>query len=195
MHMKTIEERLLKYYNDLIKHNVIVANGPVTLEWLKRQRIVEGRKELDLRFGSTVVDSVLGEKTFLAKAADMLSEVEDRGSYELLPNIACMLSWECDTMLGSENPIREKYACLDYRIPTPVFEISGNELYLPTLHSVEKDIPIDVLKKIPIFLFNNAVARDSLQAYYFEYLQKSAFLVLQTAFKEIRAEVESTAKQ
>lgn len=195
MHMKTIAARLLRYYNDLIKHNVIVASGPVTLEWLKRQRIVEGRKELDLRFGSTVVDSVLGEKTFLAKAADMLSEVENRGSYELLPNIASMLSWECDTMLGSENPIREKYTCLDHRISISIFEIPDYELYLPTLQSVEKDIPIDVLEKIPIFLFNNVVARNSLQAYYFEYLQKSAFLVLQTAFKEIRAEVESTAKQ
>lgn len=193
--MKTIEERLLEYYNDLIKHNVIVANGPATLEWLKRQRIVEGRKELDLRFGSTVVDSVLGEKTFLAKAADMLAEVEDKGSYELLPDIACMLSWECDTMLDSENPIWENYACLDQRIPTPIFKVPDSELSFPALRSVEKDIPIDLLKKIPIFLSNNAVARNSFKAYYFEYLQKSALLVLQTAFKEIRAEVESMTKR
>lgn len=192
--MKTIEERLLTYYNDLIKHNVIVVDGPVTLDWLKRQRIVEGRKELELRFGKVTVDDILGEKTFLAKAEDMLQQVQDKGKYELLPSIACFLSWECDTVLDSENPIREKYGPFDCRIPLPIAEIPDEELSFPTLHFVEKEVPIDILKKIPIILSNQTFQENPFKVIFFQSLQQSAFYVLKDAFEEIKKEVQLITK-
>lgn len=58
--IQNIEERIVTYYNDLIKNNVIAGKAPVTLDWMKRQRILEGRDELNFRFGHVVVDSILG---------------------------------------------------------------------------------------------------------------------------------------
>lgn len=195
--MKTIEERLLTYYNDLIEHHVIVLDGSVTLDWLKRQRIVEGRKELELRFGKVTVDNILGEKTFLAKAEDMLLEVQEKGSYKFLPTIACFLSWECDTVLDSENPIREKYGSFDFRIPLPIPKIPGKELNFSTLDFMEKEITIDTLKRICI-LFSNEEAQNfhchPFKLAFFRYLQQCTFYVLKDAFEEIKKEVQSVTK-
>lgn len=192
--MKTIEERLLTYYNDLIKHNVIVVDVPVTLDCLKRQRIVEGRKELELRFGKVTVDNIIGEKTFLAKAEDMLQQVQDKGSYELLPSIACFLSWECDTMLESENPVRRKYESFDHRLPIPIPEISEKEFFFPTLRFTEKEVSIDVLKTISIHLSSEEFYGNPFNLTFFQYLQQSAFFVLKDAFREIKKEVQSITK-
>lgn len=192
--MKTLEERLLTYYNDLIKHNVIVVDGPVTLDWLKRQRIVEGRKELELRFGKVTVDDIIGKKTFLAKAEDMLQKVQDKGSYELLPTIACFLSWECDTVLDSENPIREKYGSFDFHVPVPIYNIPDKELYFPTLCTFEKEIPIQVLKTISAYFSNMDFHSNPYRSLFLQYIQQTTFYVLKDAFEEIKKEVLSVTQ-
>lgn len=187
-HMKTIAETLLEYYN-----SHIATDGPVTLDWLKRQRIVKNRYQLNLAFGSAVVDSVLGRKNFLAEAEEMLKEVEEKGKLALLPRIAHFLAYECDTMLDIENPIREKYTTLSYRIPVPVFS-SMEEFYFPNLHSENMDISPDSLSSMSIFLSHADVDTNPFKVEFFMYLQKSAFHVLKTAFEEIRNEVEAKTK-
>jgi len=189
--MKTIEERLLTYYNHLIEHHVIVLDGSVTLDWLKRQRIVEGRKELELRFGKVTVNDILGQKTFLAKAEDMLLEVQEKGNFELLPNIACFLSWECDTVLDSENPIREKYGSFDFRVPVPIYNIPEKELYFPTLCVPEEEIPIQVLKTISAYFSNMDFHSNPYRSLFLQYIQQTTFYVLKDAFEEIKKEVLS----
>ena len=105
---QNIEERVVTYYNDLIKNNVISGKAPVTLDWMKRQRILEGRSELDIRFGYATVDRVLGEKTPLAKAKHYLNEVCTNKKYELIPKISHLLAEEVHVSLQPNSSIRER---------------------------------------------------------------------------------------
>lgn len=191
----TIEERILAYYNDLIKNNVISGQAPVTLEWLRRQRIVEGRSELDIRFGHVVVDSVLGEKTPLAKAEHYLVAVRKYGKYELLPEIARLLAKECTTMLQSDDPIRIKYSSLNRSIPIPAIELKGVEITLSSLLNIsEKQITIEGLKNLNSYFSTNALNVNPFELCFFEYLQKITYFSLVNCFKEIKETVEAITK-
>lgn len=191
----TIEERILAYYNDLIKNNVISGQAPVTLEWLRRQRIVEGRSELDIRFGHVVVDSVLGEKTPLAKAEHYLVAVRKYGKYELLPEIARLLAKECTTMLQSDDPIRIKYSSLNRSIPIPAIELKGVEITLSSLLNIsKKQITIEGLKNLNSYFSTNALNVNPFELCFFEYLQKITYFSLVNCFKEIKETVEAITK-
>lgn len=85
--MQNIAEKIIDYYNNEINK----SSKPVTLEWLKRQRIVEGRIFLDLKFGYGNINNILGECTYLAKAENMLLDIPCSSNYEQLPQIASLL--------------------------------------------------------------------------------------------------------
>lgn len=189
--MNTIAEQIVDFYNNEINE----SGEPVTLEWLKRQRIVEGRANLNYQFGHDAVDSTLGEITYLAKAEDMLGRVKLSSKYQLLPQIACFLSWECDTMLDSENPIREKYSSLDSNIPIVFYDskTSDEELsFLDFQNPIQKQIPINMLNTI----YNSCMhtSTNPCLCYFYEYLQKVAYHSLKIAFDEIKVEVEKVIK-
>lgn len=193
--MQTLEEKLVEYYNSLIeKGNIPNLDKPVTFEWLKTRRIVPEREELNLRFGSLVVDNILGEKSYLARAEDMILTVQTTEDYSLLPNIACMLAWECETILDAENPIRQKYASFDFRIPIPIFEVSGNELDFVTLQSIQKEVTLDQLKLINYHVNANEFQNNYNRYFFFKYVLKITFHILETAFEEIKKEVEEKTK-
>lgn len=188
----TIAENIVNYYNMEINK----SGELVTLDWLKRQRIVEGRDFLDLQFGHEVVNEILGEFTFLAKAEEMLSEVEYNSDYKLLSNIAHMLSWECDTVLEDENPIREKYSSLEYSIPIPFYESKtpDEELsFMDLQNPIQKNIPTNMLDSISTVLMETS-KNNPCRCFFFQYIQKAAYHSLTIAFKEIRAEVEKVTK-
>lgn len=186
--METIADKLLDYYNSHIS-----TDEPVTLDWLRRQRIVKGRKQLNIAFGSEVVNNVLGRKTFLAEAGDLLEEVEEKGKFDLLPRIANFLSYECDLVLDMDDPIREKYTNLCFRIPVPLFS-SGKELYFPNLQQVNMDISPNSLVAVSVYLSQADTDTNLFKVEFFMYLQKCAFHVLKTAFEEIRNEVDTLTK-
>ncbi len=191
----TIAERLVTYYNSLIKNNVIAGEAPVTLEWMKRQRILEGREELDIRFGSAVVDSVLGEKTPLAKAKQHLNEIRKYNKYELLPKIACLLAEECTTVLKSDNPIRMKYYSLSKSIPIPAVELKGIEITLSSLLNItEKQITIEGLKNLNSYFSDNTRDVNPFELCVFEYLQKITYFALVIYFKEIKDTVKAVTE-
>lgn len=188
----TIAEKIVNYYNMEINK----SGELVTLDWLKRQRIVEGRDFLDLQFGHEVVNKILGEFTFLAKAEEMLSEVEYNFDYKLLSEIARFLAWECDTILDSENPIREKYSSLEYSIPIPFYDSksSNEELsFMDLQNPIQKSIPTNMLDSISTVLTETS-KNNPCRCFFFEYLQNVAYHSLKIAFEEIRAEVEKVTK-
>ncbi len=189
----TIAERLVTYYNDLIKNNVIAGEASVTLEWMKRQRILEGRNELDLRFGSVTVDSVLGEKTPLAKAEQYLVDVRKYNKYELLPTIASLLAKECNTMLGTDNIARKKYSSLGYCVTIPTIDIKSVQITLSgMLNTSDRKVTLDSLKYISSFIsMHNNVTDD----YYSDvcfciYIMNVVYITLSKAFNEIKEQVE-----
>lgn len=194
----TIAERLVTYYNDLVKNNVIPGEAPVTLERLRRQRIVEGRSELDFRFGHVIVNEVLGEKTPLAKAEHYLAAVRKYGNYSLLPKIAQLLSEECITTLEPNNSVRERYASLKREIIIPTIEISCEKISLSNvlLHIVDKRISISELERLLAFLNNVHCSRnvDYFNTYFLIYLRECIYYALADAFAEIKEEVEAITK-
>lgn len=121
----------------------------------------------------------------------MLLEVQEKGSFELLPSIACFLSWECDTVLDSENPIREKYGSFDFRVPIPIYNIPDKELSFPTLCSYQKEIPIQALKTISAYFSNMDFHSNPYRSLFLQYIQQTTFYVLKDAFEEIKKEVLS----
>lgn len=168
----------------------------VTLDWLKRQRIVKGRDFLDLQFGHVTVNEILGDITFLAKAEEMLSEVAYNSDYKLLPEIAHFLAWECDTILDSENPIREKYSSLEYSIPIPFYDSKTPDedlSFMVLQNPIQKCIPTNMLNSISIISVETSQTNPC-RCFFFDYLQKAAYHSLTIAFKEIRAEVEKVTK-
>lgn len=185
----TIEERILAYYNDLIKNNVISGQAPVTLEWLRRQRIVEGRSELDIRFGHVVVDSVLGEKTPLAKAEHYLVAVRKYGKYELLPEVARLLAKECNISLPPNSSIREKYYSLDREITIQINQINDIEISLSNVlyNTVSKILPISELEQIT-FLLKTACSTGPVffNQSFLVYITKCTYNALLVAFEEIK---------
>lgn len=191
----TIAERLVTYYNDLIKNNVIPGEAPVTLEWLRRQRIVEGRNELDIRFGHVIVNEVLGEKTPLTKAEHYLTDVRKYNKYELLPEIACLLAEECNTMLKSDDPIRIKYSSLSKSIPILTIEFKGVEISLSSLLNItEKQITIEGLKNLSNYFSANTKDINPFELCFFEYLQQITYFTLVDFFKEIKEYVGTITK-
>lgn len=185
--MKTIAEQIVDCYKEINK-----SGKPVTLEWLRRQRIVKGRTYLDIQFGHDVVNNILGELTFLAKADELLTEVEYASKYQLLPQIANFLSYECDTVLDVDNPIREKYSSLQYRITIPFYcDSKPNEeiSFMDILNVKEKYIPTDLLSKFH-YSYENTFKTDPCRCFFYQYLQNVSFYSLKLAFEEIRAEVE-----
>lgn len=125
----------------------------------------------------------------------MFNRVKLSSKYNLLPQIACFLSWECDTILDSENPIRKKYSSLDSNIPIVFYDskTSDEELsFLDFQNPIQKQIPINMLNAI----YNSCMhaATDPCLRYFYEYLQKVAYHSLKTAFDEIKAEVEKVTK-
>ena len=190
--MKTIAEQIVDYYNKEINK----SSKPVTLEWLKRQRIVEGRIYLDIHFGHVSVNTTLGELSYLAKADEWLTEISCTSEYKLLPQIASFLTYECDTVLDSDNPIREKYTSLMYRIPITFYcNIKSDEelSFKDLLNPIPKYIPIDLLSKI-YYSYEDTLKKNPCRCFFYQYLQKAAFHSLQLAFEEIKAEVEKITK-
>lgn len=55
---------IISYYNATINK----CNKPVPFNWIKRQRIIKVRDELNNRFGENIITYILVEKTYLAKA-------------------------------------------------------------------------------------------------------------------------------
>lgn len=194
----TIAERLVTYYNNLIKNNVIAGEAPVTLEWLRRQRIVEGRSELDIRFGYITVDKVLGEKTPLAKAEQYLYEAHHRDKYELLPEIAQLLSEECTSMLTPDNPVRIKYASLKTEITFPTVEILDEEINLKNVFrpNSNKKISISQLEELISFIPTVHCNHNIIyfRIYFYTYLRECVYFALANAFKEIKETVIATTK-
>ncbi len=193
----TIEERLVTYYNDLVKNNVIPGKTPVTLEWLRRQRIVEGRNELDIRFGYETVNSVLGEKTPLAKAEQYLNEVRNDGKYELLPEIAKLLAKECTEMLGSDNVARLKYSSLDKYVSIHIVDIPDTSITLgDMLFTSRKEIQLYTLVCINNFIskHNNINDSEYSDVCFSIYIRELVYITLLEAFNEIREQVHYIAK-
>lgn len=193
----TIEERLVTYYNDLVKNNVIPGKTPVTSEWLRRQRIVEGRNELDIRFGYETVNSVLGEKTPLAKAEQYLNEVRNDGKYELLPEIAKLLAKECTEMLGSDNVARLKYSSLDKYVSIHICNIPGTSITLgDMLFTSRKEIQLYTLICINNFIskHNNINDSEYSDVCFSIYIRELVYITLLEAFNEIREQVHYIAK-
>lgn len=190
--MKTIEEKMVDYYNKEINK----SGHPVTLEWLKRQRIVERRVYLELHYGKTCVDQILGEYSFLANAESMLSEISYASKYELLPDISCALYAECNAILDAENPVRKKYDCLKDTIPIIFYTSSLSDSglsYLDILSPTTKQVSHEMFHKL-YHSYAETFKENPCLAAFFQYLQKVAYYSLQTAFNEIRAEVEKTTK-
>lgn len=193
----TIEERLVTYYNDLVKNNVIPGKAPITLEWLKRQRIVEGRNELDIRFGHETVNKVLGEKTPLAKAEQYLNEVRDDGKYELLPEIAKLLAKECTEMLGSDNVARRKYSSLDKYVSIHIVDIPDTSITLgDMLFTSRKEIQLYTLVYINNFIFKHNNINDSeySDVCFSIYIRELVYITLLEAFNEISKQVDYITK-
>ena len=159
---QNIEERVVTYYNNLIKNNVISGTAPVTIDWMKRQRILEGRSELDIRFGYATVDRILGEKTPLAKAKHYLNEVCTNQKYELLPKISQLLAEEVNVSLPPNNSIREKYTCLAKEITIQINQINDKEILLSkTLyHTASKKQPNSELEQILCLLYTADAADE-----------------------------------
>lgn len=193
----TIEERLVTYYNDLVKNNVIPGKAPITLEWLKRQRIVEGRNELDIRFGHETVNKVLGEKTPLAKAEQYLNEVRDDGKYELLPEIAKLLAKECTEMLGSDNVARRKYSSLDKYVSIHIVDIPDTSITLgDMLFTSRKEIQLYTLVCINNFIFKHNNINDSeySDVCFSIYIRELVYITLLEAFNEISKQIDYITK-
>lgn len=193
----TIEERVLAYYNDLVKNNVIPGEAPVTLEWMKRQRILEGRGELDIRFGHVVVDSILGEKTPLAKAEHYLAAVRKYNKYELLSKIAQLLAEECKKMLGTDNIAYRKYSCLDSYVLLDIIDIKGSNVNLVSMiNTSRKSITPFEMECISNFIsaHNNINDEEFSDVCFGIYILNLVYSTLSKAFNEIRNQVECITK-
>lgn len=189
---KDLDEKMVDYYNSLIeKGDVTCSKKTVTLEWLKRQQIVEGRDLLNIEFGYVVVDDILGKKSSLAEAEDMLSRLSSDNSS--LPNIACLLAAECKEILEEGNPVREKYSSLDSKISITTFEFPAESSTCFSLFPNEQQISIEHLKEI-VNLINEEKYCNRCCYDFLEYLQKAAIRVLETAFEEIKKEVEAKTR-
>lgn len=196
--IQSIEERVVTYYNDLIKNNVIAGKAPVTLEWMKRQRILEGRGELDIRFGSVVINDIFGEKTPLAKAGHYLKVVHKYNKYDLLTKIACLLAEECTTMLALNDPLREKYTSLKTEITFPTIVVTNEEINLDTVFKpiAYKKISILQLEKL-ISILNTVHCNHDVvyfHIYFLIYIRECIYFALANAFEEIKKAVESMTK-
>lgn len=200
---QNIEERVVTYYNDLIKNNVISGKAPVTLDWMKRQRILEGRAELDIRFGHVVIDNILGKKTHLANAEYMLNEAYSNGKLEFKKNItlsaiALELYFECSFTLDLKNPVRQKYSHLDRGITIPVFEntlftFNGSRYHKDIFHcsSSEKFVSFIELSHIDI---NIDFINSPYRSLFLMYIQYACYYSLRSAFFEIKSAVEDLTK-
>ena len=186
--MKTLNEQLVDYYNSMVN-----MGSPVDLAWLKRQRIVTGRQFLNVRFGSATVDSILGEKSYLAKAEDIILPYlyANDPYYHKLPELATLLALECKTMLEKENPVFQKYSSLDSNIAIPIFKFLKKSIsFLESFSATTMQISIQQLNEVNAFI-SPEIFENNCNLYLFcEYLQESAFYVLEIAFEEIKEEVQ-----
>lgn len=173
---------IISYYNATINK----GNKPISFNWLKRQRIIKGREKLNNRFGERVIDFILGEKTYLANAEDMLLEVEKNLNFNLLPYIGYMLYLECNEMLEEENPVRQKYSSLNKKISLPILKVYRKYLN-SLLLTCEDEISYEDLKFIENYLSEYG---DPFYNVLYSGVQASVFLYLKAAFEEIRREVE-----
>lgn len=190
----TIAERLVTYYNDLIKNNVISGESSVTLEWMKRQRILEGRSELDIRFGHITVDSVLGEKTPLAKAEQYLNEVRENNKYELLPKIARLLSEECITMLPPNNSIRRIYESLNEEINIQIIEFNRYYDIVP-MHIPKQTVYISIsVLNLEMLTKDLSSKATNLFECSSNYLCECTYYTLVSIFIKIKQAVEALTK-
>lgn len=193
--MKPLDEQIVEYYNSLVKAGSIPnVTSPVDLEWMKRQRILEGRKFLNIRFGSLTVDSILGEETYLAKANSVILQIYSNSDYQLLPQLANLLALECSTMLEEDNLIYQKYASLNSEIAIPIFELSKRKLPTFTTFSTIWKLPTKQLEEIHGHITSEVFQQDRYLFYFCEYVQKTALHVLEEAFEEIKKEVENKTK-
>lgn len=196
--IQNIEERIVTYYNDLIKNNVIAGKAPVTLEWMKRQRILEGREELEIRFDSVVINDIFGKKTPLAQAEHYLKAVHKYDSYNLLPKIACLLAEECTTMLALNDPIRKKYISLKTQITFPTIVVTNEEINLDTVFKpiAYKKISILQLEKLISFLSTVHCNHNVVyfHTYFLFYIRECIYFALANAFEQIKKAVESMTK-
>ena len=174
---------IISYYNATINK----CNKPVSFNWIKRQRIIKGRDELNNRFGENIINYILGEKTYLAKVEDMLLEVEKDLNFSLLPHIGYMLYLECNEMLEEENPVRQKYSSLNKKISLPILKVYHKYLN-SLLLSCKNEISYGDLKFIQNYL---SEYDDPFYNVIYDGVQVSVYLYLKIAFEEIRKEVES----
>ncbi len=195
--IQNIKERIVTYYNDLIKNNVITGKAPVTLEWMKRQRILEGRDELDIRFGHVVVDRIIGKKTPLAKAEQYLNEVRNNHKYELLPEIAKLLAKEYNTIVQPEYPSRDPYSEVNYRllIPYQHFPSIISFTYGPTISYSFVYIEDIIFINNFILEHNNFYDDNYSTVILYIYIRELFYITLVDYFNEIRNKVESIIKQ
>lgn len=188
--IQNIEERIVTYYNDLIKNNVIAGKAPITLEWMKHQRILEGRDELEIRFGHLVVDNILGEKTPLAKVQDYLEDIRKCKKYELLPTIAQLLAKECDSTLSPNDPIRKKYISLKTEITFPTIELNDEEIDLDNVFKPISYKKISILQLEKLISFLNTVHCNHnvvyFHTYFLVYIRECIYFALANAFEEIK---------
>lgn len=191
--IKNIEERIVTYYNDLIKNNVIAGKAPVTLEWMKRQRILEGRDELNFRFGHEVVDSILGKKTPLAKAEHYLKAVHKHDAYNLLPEIACLLAEECTTMLPPNNSTREIYKSLKQKVEIQIIDLTFYNIYIDSIknETFTRSISIPQLKYLTKERCSNT---GNLTACTINYMCECVYFALVDAFNNVKEAVQNVVK-
>jgi len=173
---------ITSYYNATINK----GNKPVSFNWLKRQRIIKGREELNNRFGKNAIDFIFGEKTYLANAEDMLLKVEQDLDFNSLPFIGYMLYLECSEVLEEENPVRKKYSFLNEKIYLPILRVYPDL----SLLSDENEIYYSSLKFIQSYLKEKYDDTPYTNMLYTN-IQVSVFLFLKAAFEEIRKEIES----
>lgn len=198
--IQNIEERIVTYYNDLIKNNVIVGKAPVTIEWMKHQRILEGRSELDIRFGHVVVDSILGEKTPLAKAEEYLGEIRENSKYELLPKIALLFYDEYIQVLKGKFPnhsIHKEYKYYKYGfynefVVIQFHDIPFSIIYFNDVSDQEliqsRRVAINDLSYINNFILqhNNLNDKNYFNACMYTYIREIVYIALVNDFNEIK---------
>ena len=189
--------RIVTYYNNLIDNNVIAGTSPVTLDWMRQQRILEGRKELNLRFGYAIVDSVLGEPTSLAIAKQYLDEVHDNRKYELLPEVARLLADECTKMLEKDNIASRKYSYLAQYVSLDVIDIESYHVNLYSMLNFSfKVITPHEMKCISNFIskHNNIDDEEYCDVCFGIYIMNLVYTELNNAFNEIKEQIECITK-
>lgn len=174
---------IVSYYNATINK----FNNPVSFNWLKRQRIIKGRDELNNRFGENTINFIFGEKTYLAKAQDMLLQVEKDLAFDKLSYIGYFLYLECKEMLDKENPVLQKFSSLNTSVSLPILRVYSKYLNPILFCDKDSDISYENLNFIQHYLSEHD---DPFYNVLYSAVQLAVFLHLKSAFQEIRNEVE-----